>query len=150
MKKTGLIGLILLAAACRGDAEPGAGPIDVASEIERASRTFSQAYVRGDTSAIRDLYTADAVLLPPGGEVRGRDAIVRFFAPGAERVTVDHAMESSEIRIAGDVAIDVGTWSGTWREGDSGTRTASERYLVVWERDRDGAWRMAYDMWHRP
>jgi metallo-beta-lactamase class B len=65
--------------------EPGGCPAVLAragqddrAAIAAASRTFSDAYVRGDTATIRGLYTPDAVLLPPGREIRGRDAIVRL------------------------------------------------------------------------
>lgn len=52
--------------------------------------------------------------------------------------------------MSGDLAIDVGIWTSTTQRGDSAPATASERYLVVWIRERDGAWRIVYDMWHRP
>lgn len=120
------------------------------TEIAAASHQFSAAYVRGDTATIRELYTPDAVLLPPASEVRGRDAIVRYFAPGPRRENVSHAMESSELRIDGDVAVDVGTWRNVWRIDGGPAQEAADRYLVVWRRGGDGAWRIEYDMWHRP
>lgn len=118
--------------------------------LEAASRAFSSAYVSGDTATLRDLYTADAVLLPPEREIRGRDAIVRYFAPSPRRRNLTHAMRSDEVRMFGETAIDVGEWSNTWQVGETAPREASGRYLVVWRKGTDGRWRMAYDMWHRP
>lgn len=118
--------------------------------IAAASRAFSEAYVRGDTATIRQLYTEDAVLLPPDREVRGRDAIVRYFAPSARRTNVSHAMESSDLRIRENTAIDAGTWHNTIRIDEGPERVASGRYLVVWTRGEDGHWRIEYDVWHRP
>jgi uncharacterized protein (TIGR02246 family) len=121
-----------------------------AQEISVASRAFSAAYVRGDTTALADLYTEDALLLPPGREVRGRANVALFFAPIPDRQNLSHAMESEELEITGAVAVDVGTWQNTWRIGKAAEQSASGRYLVVWRRGEDGRWRIAYDMWHRP
>ena len=130
-------------AAFSGEAEDRAA-------INAASRNFSVAFVAGDTAAIRALYTEDAVLLPPGREVHGRDAIVRYFAPNPIRTQLAHAMTTEDLRIHGEVAIDAGTWSNTFRGADGEQYSASERYLVIWRRSTDGAWRIEYDMWHRP
>lgn len=121
------------------------------AQIEAAGRAFSAAYVAGDTARIRTLYTPDAVLLPPGGLIQGRDAIARYFAPNPRRSVVAHSMISDSLEINGDEAIDIGTWSQTSRPGGGGEPvTASERYLIVWRRGADGTWRISHDMWHRP
>lgn len=119
------------------------------ANILAASRAFSEAYVNGDMAALQELYTEDAVLLPPGREIRGREAIARYFSPRPDRTNVSHAMTSSELKVVGELAVDVGTWSNTWRNEGEDEQNASERYLVVWRRGADGNWRIEYDMWHR-
>lgn len=150
--RIGWLVVAALAACAEGAPDAPATPddADAREAITTASRAFSDAYVAGDTAAIRGLYTEDARLLPPGREVRGRDAIVRYFAPGPNRVNLTHAMTSADLSIEGDLAIDLGTWSNTWRIGDGEAQEASERYLVVWRRGEDGRWRIDVDMWHRP
>ena len=59
-------------------------------------------------------------------------------------------MMPQRLTISGDMAVDVGTWTSTGQRGDAEPATASERYLIVWVREDDGAWRILYDMWHRP
>lgn len=118
--------------------------------IVAASRAFSAAYVRNDTIALGQVYSDTAVLLPPNREVRGRAAIRHYFAWGAPYRQIAHAMESERLTVAGDLAIDLGTWTSTGRRGDADPTTASERYLVVWVREAGGVWRILYDMWHRP
>lgn len=119
-------------------------------QIEAAGRAFSSAYVAGDTASLRDLYTVDAVLLPPEREIRGRDGVGRYFAPSPRSRNLAHALRSDEVRIFGETAVDIGEWSNTWQVGENAPREASGRYLVVWRKGSDGRWRMAYDMWHRP
>ena len=119
-------------------------------QIRIRSRAFSKAYVDGELATLGDIYTADAVLLPPGGEFRGREAIRNYFTLGPDRRQLAHSMQPDEILVHGNVATDVGTWTSTWRRGEEEPRTASGRYLIVWMKDADGVWRIHYDMWHRP
>jgi len=141
--------LTLPLAGCRPATSAPAQDNDEAA-ILAASRAFSDAYVAGDTATIRGLYTEDAILLPPGRRVEGRDAIARYFAPGPNRRNLEHAMSSTQLEITGDVAVDIGMWSNTWATGDAEPQSASEAYLVVWRRGADDMWRIDYDMWHRP
>lgn len=124
-------------------------PSNDLAAIEAASRAFSRAFVEGDTTTLGELYTEDCVLVPPGRTLRGRAAAVRWFAPRPGRATLEHAMDSAEIRLDGDVAFDVGIWRQVWKRGeDSGENQG--QYFVVWRRGSDGKWRIEYDMWHRP
>lgn len=113
--------------------------------ILEASRAFSQAYVAGDTATLAGLYSEDALLMPPEGDLRGHDAIAEYFHAPEGRRPAAHGMDSRELRVEGGVAVDVGDW---WVESSDGERF-TERYLIVWVRQFDG-WKIAYDMWHRP
>ena len=140
--------LPLLAVLCLAPLPARAGTPEEA--ISAASRRFSTALVAGKADEVAGLYTESAVLLPPGQVVRGRAAIRAFFAPRPGRAQMAHAMASEELTVLGDVAVDVGTWSNTWRTDGGEPQSASERYLIVWRREMDGVWRIAWDVWHRP
>ena len=78
-----------------------------------------------------------------------------FFSNGGHedfntRLNFAEGSWSRRIDLRGDLAVDTGTWHNSWRQGDGETQSASGGYLVVWERDFDGRWRIAYDMWQRP
>ena len=118
--------------------------------IVAASRAFSAAYVGNDTAALGQVYADSGVLHPPGREVRGRAAIQRYFAWGAGHRQLAHAMQSTSLVVRGDLAVDVGTWTSTAQRGEDPPVTRSERYVVVWMREPDGAWRIRYDFWHQP
>lgn len=118
--------------------------------IAAASRAFSAAYVTQDLATLGNLYTANARLLPPGGDVVGRAAIQKYFTLGANRRQIAHSMASESLTIHGSTAVDVGTWSSTSQRGEDEPATVSGRYLIVWVQTDDGAWRISHDMWHRP
>jgi ketosteroid isomerase-like protein len=140
---------LLLASAALTAAEPQPDP-EARAAILAASRAFSAAYVRNDSAALADAYTADAVVLPPGRTIRGREAAAKYFQWGPRYRQIAHSMDSEELSLRGDTAIDVGTWTSSWQRGDEAPATASGRYLAVWVREADGKWRLRYDMWHRP
>ena len=152
MKKLTLVTLMAfcaLAGVAVGEERPRS--IDaLREEIREASRAFSAAYVTNDVETITALYTDDALLLPPGRDVRGREAAGEYFSWRGSYRQLSHAMQSEELVIRDDIAIDVGTWHSTGQRGDAPPTSASGRYLVVWVKEGDGAWRMKYDMWHRP
>ena len=75
------------------------------------------------------------------------DSMDEMDFPELDMVTEE---EPEELRVMGDVAVDVGTWHNAWRAGGGDEQSASGRYLMVWHRGPDGRWRIAYDMWHRP
>jgi ketosteroid isomerase-like protein len=122
----------------------------VRAAISEAGRAFSDAFVRNDSEAIKRLYTENATLLPPGRDVRGRDAVGKYFQWGPRYRQVAHSMTPAELMVRGDVVVDIGTWVSTGQRGDEPPSTAAGRYLVVWVREADGRWRIQYDMWHQP
>jgi len=142
---------LLMATGCSHAPAVGeASTADARGAILAASRAFSDAYVRNDPEALGRLYTTDAVLMPASRQVRGRAEAQRFFTWGARHRQLAHSMESSSLEIRGDTAVDVGTWHSTSQRGEEPVSVSSGAYLVVWVRESDGAWRMKYDVWHRP
>jgi len=123
---------------------------DAASSIRDAAAAFSAAFEAGDTTALGELYTENALLLAPGDTIRGRVAIRRYFRPREGGRPFDHQLVADDLEIHGDVAVDRGRWIQTFQLEDGGADSASGVYLVIWRRGADGRWRMSYDMWHDP
>jgi len=144
-----LVTIASAAARSEACAQSGAANPDSLA-ILAAGKEFSSAYVSNDTAALGRVYSDSAVLLPPNNEIRGRTAIQRYFAWGDGYRQLAHSMTPERLTISGDMAVDVGTWTSTGQRGDAEPTTASERYLIVWVQEDDGAWRILYDMWHRP
>lgn len=144
----GALTLVCLLSACSSGSRPSVEADRLA--IAEASRAFSAAYVAGDTAALGALYTQDAVLMPPNRNIEGNERIRAYFAPAEGRTQVGHELTSERLLIDGDLAIDMGTWSSTTQSEEAEPRTSSERYLVVWRRQQDGSWKMAWDAWHWP
>ncbi len=136
----------LLLAACA--APRGSGPAEAAPAAAGAlPRAWQDAFNRADTAAVAALYAEDAVLLPPGGTMLtgGRTAVRQTVG----RWMNDHTLRLGTIhqRVAGGVGHVQGSWQGRPRGGGAGI--ASGRYLMLFQRDADGGWRIAYHVWTR-
>lgn len=147
------VSLVLLAGACQFSPIPEDGTTpaaDAEAAILDAAAAFSAAFEAGDTTALGDLYTSDALLLAPNDTVRGRAAIRRWFAPREGGDPFDHTLTTDAIDVRGNIAIDRGWWTQEFRREDGTTNASSGVYLVIWRRGADDRWRMSYDMWHAP
>lgn len=116
-----------------------------AEAISAAYEKFVDAVARGDADAITGLYTEEARILPPGGDiVSGRDALPAFWAAmlgmGIKRCSFD----TLEVEEHGDVAIEIGRVT-LYADGD--VQIDTPKYLVVWKRE-DGEWRMHRDIFN--
>lgn len=109
----------------------------------RGDRDVTAAAEAQDADAMAALYTADAVMVPPGeAPVVGRDAIramfASFFADGDDGVEI----ETVDVFTSGDVA--VATRLLTIRNGG---RSSRSRNVAVWTQ-ADGEWKIAREVWH--
>ena len=123
-------------------------PEDVEAILQQ-SRAFSAAYVRGDIDALVAIYADDGVAAAGGRDfVRGAEALRQFWALPEGRVVTRHAAEPVELHVEGDLAYDWGYYEGAVTQDGEARPPFRGKYLIVWQRDTDGRWRMAHDMWN--
>jgi uncharacterized protein (TIGR02246 family) len=120
-------------------------------QIDEPYQRFSTAYATLDADRVAAVYTEDALMLPPGGEiVRGRAAIREHYADAFEsdrqrghtrRIT----FELVDRLVSGDVRNDYGYYTITGRSPTSQEREHRGKFAKVWQRGRDGVWRIRSD-----
>ncbi|HEV2131142.1 MAG TPA: SgcJ/EcaC family oxidoreductase [Longimicrobiaceae bacterium] len=122
---------------------------DVRRQISEANARFSEAFRRGDAEGAAQVYTEDAVILPPDAQIiRGRQAITQFWravmgmgVKGADLTTVDLEVVSD------DTAYEIGRALLTI-EPEGGERMQQEgKFVVVWKR-RENGWKWHVDIWN--
>jgi uncharacterized protein (TIGR02246 family) len=122
-----------------------AGAQDKAT-IQSLSDKFAQAFNAGDAAAVAALYTDDAVILPPGGEMmKGKSAIQAFWKGAAEQLG-DGKLTTVDVKPLGsEAAREIGTFS--FRTKGSQPQEITGKYVVVWEKV-EGDWKLATDIWN--
>lgn len=151
---------IVAACAPRGetavnDSAANAAPpaVDVAAvrqAIEQGNAKFAMALQQGDTAAMVSAYTDDAIVMPQGEPAwNGRAAIATGAARMLQAVRFgDVKLATSNIDIAGDYAIETGTFE--WTVTPKGGKPAPDKgkYLTVWKKQADGSWKLFRDIFN--
>ena len=98
---------------------------------------------RGDADALMEMYTEDALLLPPDHQpIEGRQAIGEFW-----RLGTDQGLEVSTIRLDTDGKI--GYLVGRYRLPATDDEPAdSGKYVMCLKRQADGVWKLTADIWN--
>jgi uncharacterized protein (TIGR02246 family) len=114
--------------------------------IRAASERYAATTSSGDSEGWGELIAEDAVYMVPGLPVLvGRDAVVEWDSrnpPSSLELTIH------EILGRDDLAVVRGSYV-VRTEGASGqTMEDRGKYIEVWQRQSDGAWRIARDVWN--
>jgi uncharacterized protein (TIGR02246 family) len=117
---------------------------DTRREIESANAQFMSAFKRSDATAIGNLYTTGARLLPANSDfVRGTAAIRAFWQNVMNMGLRSASLETIEVESHGDTAIEVGRYR-LLAAGDA--LIDHGKYIVVWKND-NGTWKLHLDIW---
>jgi uncharacterized protein (TIGR02246 family) len=115
---------------------------DVAA-IRDVSERFARHFLAGDHDAIAELYTADAVLLPPHHPaVEGRTAIRNWIAnfPRLSRFTLN----TLDVQGRADFAYVRGSYEMTMHPEGTPIENVG-KFLEIRKRQPDGSWLLAVD-----
>jgi uncharacterized protein (TIGR02246 family) len=122
----------------------------VRSRIEETNAQFMAALNKGDTAKVAELYTVDAIVLPPNAEtVRGREAAKQLFDGMVQQMGIPTlTLTTVEVTELGDTAHEVGTYTMRLQPAGGDAVNDSGKYVVIWKRQGDGAWKLAVDIWN--
>jgi ketosteroid isomerase-like protein len=100
--------------------------------------------VNRNFSAIDQIYTADATVLPPGAPMAsGRDNVRAFWQAAVAALNpTGGRLETLSLEVLGDRAVEVGRATI-----ESAASTVEVKYVVVWKRE-DGSWKLHIDIWN--
>jgi ketosteroid isomerase-like protein len=154
-QRAALSAAVLLAAACTtppaSQTKPAATPaaVDVKAEAEAIQAVKAVNSTRMAASA----YAEDAVVLPPHSpEITGREAIRARISAGLKEIAVEQTIQDEEHVLMspgwmverGRYVFEVSPRSGGPEREEAGN------FLIIWKREADGQWKIAWEMWVTP
>lgn len=121
---------------------------DVKSDIDAANQKFGAAYAKGDAAAIAKLYTPNAKVFPPGGDmVVGRDGVQKVWAGAIESGMKITSLKTMSVEQYGSAAIELGRFTAEAPDAQKQITKLDGKYVVVWKR-LNGAWMLDSDIWN--
>jgi ketosteroid isomerase-like protein len=146
--------LFALSAACGSQQRSVTTSPDVRAEGERAIRALSlewaKAYGAKDLEKTLSFYADDAWVYPPNqpiatsGEQRRKLWVESFALPGFALTSLTTRVEVSR---AGDLGYETGSYQLTVQDQKGKPTTSQGKYVVVWKKQADGAWKGVEDIW---
>jgi uncharacterized protein (TIGR02246 family) len=139
--------LALVLTAC----QPGVAPLsdeDVA-QIESVVSSISQAALAGDWDAVVELFTEDAVLMPPNSPVIRGSAALKSMIESFNPNFTAHSIELREIDGYGDIAYAWANYTETFTvEGVPEPIEEVAKLMFVFRKQPDGSWAVAAEIWN--
>lgn len=133
------------------DEVPSRTDVGSSAEADGAIDSVMAAYITavegGDTATIAGIFAEDVEIVFPTGPIRkGRaDAIAAFAEMFGSTTITELRLMDVQRAFSGDMAVETGAFSLTLQPRDTSDATSiTDRgyYMVVWERQSDGSWRM--------
>ena len=133
---------------------PKAGPVDTSADVAALNAVQVRelaAVGSANADSLGVLYTADAMLLPPGeAAVNGPDAVRKWFEGMVKDNTFTGKYSESKFEVSGDLGVAVYSGELTMTPKAKGGKPATEsvRGVHIFKRQADGTWKIAQDIWN--
>lgn len=146
--------LLLLAtalAACSPEPERTAAtdPAEVKAIIDSLNTKLEGWYAAGHVDSVASVFTEDTWQMPPNNApLVGRDSLASWWrgATGAGKFEFDFSAQ--DVVAEGRIAVERGKYTMKFTPNEGAPIPAFEdrgNYVVMWRKDADGHWRIAWD-----
>ena len=116
--------------------------------IQKANDAFTTAFNAGDPASVAQLYTPDAVILPPGAEwKKGRADIQAFWAGAIKSGLKNASLTTLSVEKYGSAAREIGRVSLDAPGASGQTTKIDGKYVVIWKKIA-GKWLLDTDIWN--
>lgn len=118
------------------------------AEIEAIIKTWNGGLDDGDIEQMVSTCHTNTITVNEGQPATvGVQAIRDKYIPRIEAAEINSGFDIEELEFFGDTAVVVGRFYGTMKMRDTGdVRNPEGRLVLVYKRDKAGAWKMILDM----
>lgn len=129
-------------------ARAAAGSAEELAALRQVNVAFAEAVSAGNAAKLGDLYTDDALLMPPNAPPsRGRAAAVAYFENLLKAGKVTLGVRSGTGGVDGALGYDAGEYAFELAPAQGSPSRDNGKYLLVLRKGKDARWRIAVDSW---
>ena len=148
--RSGLLVCVLALAACapQAQAPPDTRPADEAAIHAAVTEWSASAQVK-DADKFTSFYAEDAVvMMEDAPDISGKAAIREAIGGMMQDPNFSLSFEADKVVVArsGDLAYETGTYAMTLSDAKKQPSTEKGNYVVVWQKQADGAWKVVRDV----
>lgn len=108
----------------------------------------TEVFGKQNFTALDDVYTSDARILPPGAPmISGREAIKKFWSDLVQSAR-SAVLTSVDVMLAGDGVVEIGKATLTLESQEQSATQVEVKYVVYW-RQENGRWKWHVDIWNQ-
>ena len=117
--------------------------------VRRNNLKFSHGIRTKDLASIEQLYSEDAVLMPPNNEmVKGRQGSRGFWSAAIKMGLKEATLTTIEARRYGDEIREIGSYRLRIAPEHRKAYEDVGKYMTVWKEQPDGSWMLKEDIWN--
>ena len=123
---------------------------DIQTQLSNLNTAFDRAFNSQQAEKVSALYETNATVLPApaGAPVQGAAAIEQFFSGLITAGVIDHKLELVQAVEDGNLAYQVGRWSGAMVDAEGVRQTFGGNVQLVYRKQTDGAWKAVSHIWN--
>jgi uncharacterized protein (TIGR02246 family) len=144
--KTGILALAM--ATMTGVAV--AGPVSADLGVQASNARLQVAINNSvDNQALQELYTRDAVIIPPSGQIISSTSDYSSYLTHYLRGRMaDFEVKTVDLRTVGDVTYQSAVWMATVKSGNGRDGEIGGDMTNVLQRQPDGSWKIKFQKWN--
>lgn len=122
----------------------------IQTQLIRVNAAFDSAFNGKQAEKIAALYEENATVLPApaGSAVQGAVAIEQFFSGLISAGVIDHKLELVQAVEEGNLAYQIGLWSGAMVDKEGVRQTFGGNVQLVYRKQNDGNWKAVSHIWN--
>lgn len=122
---------------------------DTAADIEAVNASIVKDFNAGKIANMTNLYTKDAIMLPPSSEILSSPAAISKYWTDLKDVGVnEYSLYLVDLKVDGNVAYTTSLWEANRKVAGNDDITMDGNISSVFEKQKDGSWKIKLQSWN--